>query len=489
MQRRTPDSSSGPRRSPRRRVAASALVLVLVALGAWVALRPRALPRGGTDELRALRGRSDLSVVFVVIDTLRADRLGCYGYARPTSPTLDALAARGVRFAHVTSASSWTKTSMASLWTGLHPVTHGLLRYPQGLPERATLPAEILRAAGFRTAGLWRNGWVAPNFGFGQGFEIYHRPLPGRGPEREAHRTPSEAKLPGTDEDVTRSAIEFLRGARNDRFLLYLHYMDVHQYVYDDSANFGPDLSDLYDNAIRWVDRNVEALVATLAEQGLADRTLLVITSDHGEGFREHGLEGHARTLYAEVIDVPWILAPPFRLHPGIVVDTPAAGIDVWPTLLDLLGQAPLPGAQGASQLGAILAAGGGRAAAAARPTGSVGAESGAYAELDRTWGTRGAAPSPIVAVIEGPYRWIQPLSDAGAGQLFDHRDDPAEQHDVAAREPETAARLRARAAAYSALPEATWGAPAVVELDQMRLEQLRALGYVVGGGEPHEPR
>jgi arylsulfatase A-like enzyme len=458
---------------------ALAAALLALAIASLVELRPRGVRTGHVEDLAKLSARSDLSVVFILIDTLRADRLGCYGYARPTSPTLDALAATGVRFAHVTSASSWTKTSMASLWTGLHPVTHGILRYPHGLPDRATLPAEILRDAGFRTAGLWRNGWVAPNFGFGQGFEIYHRPLPGRGPEREARRTPSEARLPGTDEDVTRSAIEFLRGARNDRFLLYLHYMDVHQYVYDDSANFGPELSDLYDNAIRWVDRNVEALVAAIAEQGLADRTVLVITSDHGEGFREHGLEGHARTLYREVIDVPWILVPPFRLDPGIVVSTPAAGVDVWPTLLDLLGQAPLPGAQGASRAGAILAA----ARAGPEPAPAA-ADSGAYAELDRTWGTQGAAPDPIVAVIEGPYRWIQPLAGPAAGQLFDHRDDPREQHDVAAREPETAARLRARVAAYSSFPPATWGAPAEVELDQMRLEQLRALGYVVGGDD-----
>ncbi|MGH7337529.1 MAG: sulfatase-like hydrolase/transferase, partial [Myxococcota bacterium] len=114
-------------------------------------------------------------MLFVLIDTLRADRLRTYGYPRPTSPIFDVLAAAGVRFAHHTAQSSWTKCSMASLWTALHPARTGVTRFEHVLSPEARLPAEIFREAGFHTAGIWRNGWVEGYFGFDQGFEVYTR--------------------------------------------------------------------------------------------------------------------------------------------------------------------------------------------------------------------------------------------------------------------------------------------------------------------------
>ena len=125
-------------------------------------------PIGSSQQILALAKRADTNLLFILIDTLRADRLGCYGYSRDTSPTLDYMASTGVRFARQLAQSSWTKCSMASLWTGLNPIRTGIVRSQHAAPPEATLPAEILRAEGFRTAGLWRNGWVAPNFGFGR---------------------------------------------------------------------------------------------------------------------------------------------------------------------------------------------------------------------------------------------------------------------------------------------------------------------------------
>ena len=130
------------------------------------------------------------SVLLIVVDTLRADRLGLYGYPRPTSPTLDYLGlAGGIVFRNHHAQSSWTKCSMASLWTARYPVRSGVLRAQDGIPSDAHMPAEILRESGFRTAGLWRNGWVAPSFGFGQGFEAYSRPKAGPVP-RSVRRLP-----------------------------------------------------------------------------------------------------------------------------------------------------------------------------------------------------------------------------------------------------------------------------------------------------------
>ena len=122
------------------------------------------------------------NVLLIVLDTVRADHVGYHGYERKTSPTLDFAVSSGVRFAHVQSQSSWTKASMASLWTGRYPRRTGVTRFPDAVPDEAVLPAERLREAGFKTGGIFRNGWVEANFGFHQGFELYIRPSPSRTP-------------------------------------------------------------------------------------------------------------------------------------------------------------------------------------------------------------------------------------------------------------------------------------------------------------------
>jgi len=136
----------------------AAVLLIVVTVGQQVELRSDARTRGTLEDVEALAARSDVNLLFILIDTLRADRLSSYGYERPTSPTLDALAASGIRFARQMSQSSWTKCSMASLWTGLYPVRTGVTRAPQALSRDARMPAEILREAGIRTFAIWRNG-------------------------------------------------------------------------------------------------------------------------------------------------------------------------------------------------------------------------------------------------------------------------------------------------------------------------------------------
>ncbi|MCH8891567.1 MAG: sulfatase, partial [Myxococcales bacterium] len=259
-------------------------------------------PLGEPADIEKLQNRNDLNLLFVLIDTLRADRLSAYGYDRETSPNLDKLAATGVRFAEHMSQSSWTKCSMASLWTGLYPIRTGVTRSPQGLPDEVLMPAEILREAGFRTAAIWRNGWIAPSFGFSQGFEVYHSPKSKRIPISVRREKPTLG-VTGTDQDVINSAIEFLRAQGGDeRWFLYVHLMDVHQYVYDeDTALFGTTYSDIYDNSIRWTDRVLGALIRDLDVRGLRDKTLIVVAGDHGEAFGEHGREGHARDVHGEV--------------------------------------------------------------------------------------------------------------------------------------------------------------------------------------------
>src|SRR5262249_31312585 len=138
---------------------AAATVVVLGYLASLSIRIERGDPRppGGADEIAKLRERKDVNLLFILIDTLRRDPLSASAYPRPTTPALDALAASGVRFDRPLAQSSWTKCSMASLWTSLYPLHNGVTRFDQVLPAEATLPAEILKQAGFHTVGLYRN--------------------------------------------------------------------------------------------------------------------------------------------------------------------------------------------------------------------------------------------------------------------------------------------------------------------------------------------
>jgi arylsulfatase A-like enzyme len=456
---------------------ALAALLVLAAIASQFRLNVPSRRVEPVQRLVELRERGDLNVVFLLIDTLRADRLGIYGYARPTSPVIDAAAAYGIVFDDVVSQSSWTKTSMASLWTGTHPIRNGILRYSHVIPDEAVMPAERFRDAGYRTVGLWRNGWVEANFGFAQGFESYVRPAIGRERLRIYRESRSPNPIAGTDEDLTISATGFLEKFGDQRFFLYLHYMDVHQYVYDESsAIFGTSYSDIYDQSIRWVDHLVGVLLDALERQGLLQRTLVVIAADHGEAFLEHGREGHAQDLHGEVTQVPLILLPPFLLEPGIRVGATVSNADLWPTVLDLAGLPPLPGADGRSLVPLVLAAAGvdgSDAAALERPV---------FAQLERGWGRPQAKNSAsLVSVTDGNLRLLATLSGEPAPRLYDRAADPTEQRDLAATDSAATARLRALVDDYAKSGKPPWGAaPREVELDELRLNHLRALGYVI---------
>ncbi len=445
-------------------------LMVIAAIYSQFEIRRDARPLGRIEDIESLHQRSDLNLLFVLIDTLRADRLSCYGYPRETSPTLDKLAASGIRLANHMSQSSWTKCSMASLWTGLYPISTGVTRSPQGLPDEVRMPAEIIREAGFRTAAVWRNGWVSPGFGFSQGFEVYHSPRSAPTPQSVRRENPTLG-VTGTDQDTANSAIEFLRAqGKGERWFLYVHFMDVHQYVYDEeTALFGTSYSDIYDNSIRWTDRVLGSLIQDLDARGLRDKTIIVVAGDHGEAFGEHGREGHARDVQREVTTTPLIISLPFRLEPGIVVDAATENVDLWPTLLDLLKLPPLEISDGRSRVSEIMAA--------ARGESIPPRDTPRYAHIDQAWGRPQDEPSPMVAVREGPYRLVRPHGEKG--QLFDGSSDLTEQVDVSDQQPEVLARLQAFADAYLARPAAPWKADDV-ELSEAELQQLRALGYQV---------
>jgi len=435
-------------------------------------------PLGGEADILQLAERDDLNVMFLLVDTLRADRLGTYGYERDTSPAIDLFASKGARFDRNLSQSSWTKCSMASLWTGFYPVRTGVTRYDHIVPGDAVMPAERLRDAGFRTIGLWRNGWVAPTFGFEQGFDVYTRPAQRRLNVAAKAKNPTISNV-GTDQDAVDGAIEFLRVSGHDqRWFLYLHLMDIHEFLYDEeSALFGSSHSDMYDNSIRWSDETIAILLDYLAEFGLAEKTLVVLASDHGEAFRERGLEGHARAVYRETTEVPFLLSFPFRLEPGLVIPTRSQNIDIWPTIFELIGLDPTDETDGISRVPEILAAAAGETLS--------GSETIGISFLDETWGQQQATVSKYrVGVTQGSYRYLRsPPPNRGdtdpLEELFDAEKDPDELENLASSHPEIVDRLREVAEAQLET-KPIWGEAPTRELGELELNQLRALGYAI---------
>jgi choline-sulfatase len=457
-------------------VAAALLIVGAVASQFEINL-PRERPTGTVEDFLRLGEREDLNVLFIVIDTLRADRMDAYGAERKTSPNMTELASTGILFNAVESQSSWTKASMASMWQGIYPERTGIQRYMKSMTDDAQMPAEIMQDGGFVTGGIWRNGWVAANFGFNQGFDLYVRPRPvtRRGMQGG---NPSAHGLSGTDYDATEGAFGFLDSYKNDRWFLYLHYMDVHQYLYaDTSPVYGTNLLDFYDASIHWVDRNIAFLMGALQDQNLADKTMVVIMSDHGEGFWEHGQEGHARTLFKEVQHVPLIIIPPFKIPGGVVVNEQVANVDIWPTILDILDLPPLERAEGKSLLPLIAAQG-----STPPPADKLAAltDRAVFSQLDLSWGKVDAPSDSITAIVKGDHRAIVRQTQEAQQWLFDRSSDPMELKNVVDEQPEVYADLRSEIQAFLDYEPENAVETREIELDDMALHQLRALGYVV---------
>lgn len=445
-------------------------------------------------ELRAPAPR--LNVLLITIDTLRADHLGVYGYARPTSPNIDRLAREGVLFRRAV--SQWPKTSpsFASLMSGTYGHTHGLIRTTaQRMPDRPLMLAELLKAGGYQTWASVANVNLARMFNFDQGFDSY---LESWREEDEQRRT----------ELVTRQGIDFLDQASKDRpFFLWLHYFDPHaryqppspfDRMFVGDRHFDPswqmplqtevrkDLGGIpitanlggeeriayyvaqYDAEIRYVDRQVGSLLAALKERGLDGRTLVILTSDHGESLGEHNyFFEHGRFPYDDCLHVPLIVRLPGRRGGG-EVRSPVELIDLLPTVLDLTGLSTDPEAEGKSLR---------RPLEGERTGGPLWeyafSESGYSRDYQRSIiGER----YKLIYVPDAEDRAVMKGSEL---ELYDLQEDPGETRNLVNERPEIAAAMRERLARWIGEGGAGSAAPAAVRIEPEAERQLRSLGYI----------
>jgi choline-sulfatase len=292
----------------------------------------------------------DLNIVLVTIDTLRADHLGAYGYRRDTSPALDALAADGTLFTSGWAHAPSTRYSIPAILTGRLPLDvdydTNVAGWP-GLSPRATTIAEILKSRGFATGAILNYDYFQPQRRMNQGFDEYdndnarlHRGVAGEGP---AHTRGTSSK------EQTDKAIAFVERHAAGRFFLWVHYYDPHfEYeAHEEVPSFGTAPIDLYDQEIRFTDLHVGRLVEDLRARGLYERTAIVVTGDHGEGFGEHGIDLHGYHLYAAQTKVPFIVRVPGAAPRRS--ETPVGHVDILPTLANLAGAPPAPSMMGRS--------------------------------------------------------------------------------------------------------------------------------------------
>jgi arylsulfatase len=475
-----------------------------------------AIPTGGRPSSGPAAGAPGgrPNFLLIVIDALRADHLGAYGYARPTSPSIDRFAGGAVLFRNAVAPSAWTLPSMASILTSTYPGEHGTVERGDRLPGDLVKLAGRLRSSGYRTAAFTTNPWLKRTFAFDDGFDEYAdldrlslaRRLAGIRLKnlvlRRAHRIRLDPELVPLASEISGRAAAWLRGNGSEPFFLYLHYMDVHAPYnpipkyhgrfceghhfdvpdfllesrfrngdYKGNAEVLDHVVELYDEDVAATDEAIGSLLDGVRAMGLDGRTTIVLTADHGEEFYEHGETTHGHDLYREVLHVPLIVAPAGDAPgTGKIVAERVSTLDLLPTLVAMAGIDAPPKIEGIS-LVPLLARGAAEWGGAARPIGSQLVENG------RSWAALYLGDDKMVRLRPAP----DDPSARTVTKLFHLAGDEAERSDAAASEPALASKL---ASDLDAL-ERVWGIAGRgakrpgERVDPETLRQLKALGYI----------
>ena len=445
--------------------------LAALALGIALGCQPPAPAAEIPARMEAL-GQPD--IVLIVIDTLRADWTTPYGFEKDTTPELARWAEQGVVFERTRAQSSWTKMSMASLMTSLWPRTHAIRDAKDGLGESAQTFVEALQAAGYATDGVQTNGWLHQSFGFQQGFDRYMFPSGSAG-KVGMHEKPS---LWTHADRVVEEAERLIEKRDPDRpMFLYLHFMDVHEYAAPPEFQvFGTDEEGMYQAAVLWTDDAVRRIREALEDAGTLDRTVLILGSDHGETFGEHGVHGHARNVLTPVVSVPLVMRLPFAVEP-VRVAAQVRNVDIAPTILELAGVPAPESFEGASLLPLVT----GTEEAADRPSWAAlgvplfpdASVQAAVSNGDWTYARNEPAKEDDPEAYES--RAVAP----GAEFLFDRSVDPVENVNLVELEAGHAETLRAEMDAHLDGKAQEGVLEKGVRIDPGIADRLRAMGYL----------
>jgi arylsulfatase A-like enzyme/Flp pilus assembly protein TadD len=400
-----------------------------------------AVPAGPPLLRDGARGRH---VLLVTIDTLRRDRLGSHGHPGGLTPTLDALAGRGMRATHAMAHAPQTLPSHASILTGLVPPHHrlhlnGAARLGDDVPTLAT----IFKAAGYRTGAFVGAFVLDDRYGLGRGFDVYDDRLSGRGQTGFVY---AERRA----DAVVQAAGDWILAPGSSPWLAWVHLFDPHAPY--DAPPAQPPVRSGYDGEVAYTDAMLGRLLDRLGQAGLLDRTVIAVTADHGESLGDHGERTHGLFAYDATLAVPLIVAGP-GVRAGLI-EAPVAHVDVLPTLAGLAGVAVPPALDGQSLTEAV---------AADRPLYFEALD----ANLTRGW-------APLTGVVVNRWKYIH-LPER---ELYDRVADPGETTNLAAAETERVDTLERERRRWS---ERAGKAAQAVAGDGAAERRLRALGYVGG--------
>jgi len=397
------------------------------------------------------------NLLLISVDTLRADHLGVYGYDGIRTPAIDRLGHGGMLFSRAFSHVPLTLPSHCSLLTGTLPLFHGIRDNGYRLPAFTPTLAEILKKSGYRTGAFVGAFPLDSRFGLDQGFDVYDDLYGSKNAVRDLSFVERKA------DDVNRKALDWIGARRNDKFFAWIHYFDPHA-PYEPPSPFKEEYRGReYDGEIAYTDSVIGKLLAKLDEWRLTERTIIILTADHGEALGEHQEATHGIFIYDATLHVPLIFFNPGLWPAHGVVSGQAGLIDIAPTVLELLGLPAEPKMQGLSLAPALNKG-------KTKPVSFQYIESVA-AMMDRNW-------APLQGIRTEEWKYI----DAPQPELYDLRNDPGETKNVLERNPDRARRMRETLQGLirsSSSPAASKVLQSTV--DKETRDKLASLGYVSG--------
>lgn len=407
------------------------------------------------QESSAAAAWKPINVVVITLDTVRADHLHCYGNQNIQTPTIDGLAQRGVLFERAVAQTPLTQPSHASIFTGTNPNVHNV-RDTGGFalqPSSVTL-ATILQRHGWDTAAFVSSSVLKNIFGFNQGFSVYDDQMP---ETAEDNGAPVAVRRAGLTVD---HALAWLKGQQKQPFFLWVHFYDAHR-PYNPPAEFRKQYPhNLYDAEIAYTDQQLGRLLDGIKKKSAADKTLIVLLADHGEGLGDHGEYEHGVFLYDSTVRIPWIMAGP-GIPAGLRIQQQAREIDVLPTIVDYLGGKPSAAVQGVSMLPAL--------SGKAVPN-TYSYEETLYPKLSYGW-------SELRGIHTTHWMYVR----APKPELYDLDTDPGETDNVIAAHPKEYRDLEQQLKVLSHLGNSSSEKVVATQMDAQTTAQLRSLGYVGG--------